>query len=174
MQAIILILGIVMSLYKQVYKTIEALDDLIMYSDGTYLIKLTFVQDDLDVPIVDLPIFDKTKRWLDIYFSGVNPDSDIEYKIDYKSSFQKEVFDILGDVKYGETISYGDIAKMIASKRGIKKMSAQAVGNTLGLNPLCIIVPCHRVIGSNGKLVGYSGGVNNKIALLRLEKYGKM
>ena len=174
MQAIILILGIVMSLYKQVYKTIEALDDLIMYSDGTYLIKLTFVQDDLDVPNVDLPIFDKTKRWLDIYFSGVNPDSDIEYKIDYKSSFQKEVFDILGDVKYGETISYGDIAKMIASKRGIKKMSAQAVGNTLGLNPLCIIVPCHRVIGSNGKLVGYSDGVNNKIALLRLEKYGKM
>ena len=174
MQAIILILGIVMSLYKQVYKINEALDDLIMYSDGTFLIKLTFVQDDLDVPIVNLPIFDKTKRWLDIYFSGVNPDFDIEYKIDYKSSFQKEVFDILGDVKYGETISYGDIAKMIASKRGIKKMSAQAVGNTLGLNPLCIIVPCHRVIGSNGKLVGYSGGVNNKIALLRLEKYGKM
>ena len=174
MQAIILILGIVMSLYIQVYKTNEALDDLIMYSDGTYLIKLTFVQDDLDVPNVDLPIFDKTKRWLDIYFSGVNPDSDIEYKIDYKSSFQKEVFDILGDVKYGETISYGDIAKMIASKIGIKKMSAQAVGNTLGLNPLCIIIPCHRVIGSNGKLVGYSGGINNKIALLRLEKYGKM
>ena len=163
-----------MSLYKQVYKTIEALDDLIMYSDGTYLIKLTFVQDDLDVPIVNLPIFDKTKRWLDIYFSGVNTDFEIEYKIDYKSSFQKEVLDILDDVKYGETVSYGDIAKMIATKRGIKKMSAQAVGTVLGSNPLCIIIPCHRVIGSNGKIGGYSGGINNKIMLLRLEKYGKM
>ena len=145
-----------------------------MYSDGTYLIKLTFVQDDLDVPIKDLPIFDKTKRWLDIYFSGVNTDFEIEYKIDYKSSFQKEVLDILDDVKYGETVSYGDIAKMIATKRGIKKMSAQAVGTVLGSNPLCIIIPCHRVIGSNGKIGGYSGGINNKIMLLRLEKYGKM
>ena len=163
-----------MNLYKQVYKTNDNLDDLIMYSDGTYLIKLTFVQDDLDVPIKDLPIFDKTKRWLDIYFSGVNTDFEIEYKIDYKSSFQKEVLDILDDVKYGETVSYGDIAKMIATKRGIKKMSAQAVGTVLGSNPLCIIIPCHRVIGSNGKIGGYSGGINNKIMLLRLEKYGKM
>ena len=163
-----------MNLYKQVYKTNDNLDDLIMYSDGTYLIKLTFVQDDLDVPIKDLPIFDKTKRWLDIYFSGVNTDFEIEYKIDYKSSFQKEVLDILDDVKYGETVSYGDIAKMIATKRGIKKMSAQAVGTVLGSNPLCIIIPCHRVIGSNGKIGGYSGGINNKIMLLKLEKYGKM
>ena len=163
-----------MNLYKQVYKTNDNLDDLIMYSDGTYLIKLTFVQDDLDVPIKDLPIFDKTKRWLDIYFSGVNTDFEIEYKIDYKSSFQKEVLDILDDVKYGETVSYGDIAKMIATKRGIKKMSAQAVGTVLRSNPLCIIIPCHRVIGSNGKIGGYSGGINNKIMLLRLEKYGKM
>ena len=163
-----------MNLYKQVYKTHDGFDDLIMYSDGKYLTKLSFIEDGLDVSVEDLDIFDKTKRWLDIYFSGVNPDFIVEYKIDYKSSFQKEVLDILGDVKYGETISYGDIAKIIANKRGIKKMSAQAVGNTLGSNPLCIIIPCHRVIGSNNKIGGYSGGVNNKIALLKLEKYGKM
>ena len=163
-----------MNLYKQVYKTHDDFDDLIMYSDGKYLTKLSFIEDDLDVSVKDLDIFDKTKRWLDIYFSGVNPDFIVEYKIDYKSSFQKEVLDILGDVKYGETISYGDIAKIIANKRGIKKMSAQAVGAVLGSNPLCIIIPCHRVIGSNNKIGGYSGGVNNKIALLKLEKYGKM
>lgn len=163
-----------MNLYKQIYKTHDGLDDLIMYSDGKYLTKLSFLEDDLDVPVKDLDIFDKTKRWLDIYFSGVNPDFDIEYKMDYKSYFQKEVLDILGNVKYGETISYGDIAKIIANKRGIKKMSAQAVGTALGSNPLCIIIPCHRVIGSNGNIGGYSGGINNKIALLKLEKYGKM
>lgn len=163
-----------MNLYKQVYKTHDGFDDLIMYSDGKYLTKLSFIEDDLDVSVEDLDIFDKTKRWLDIYFSGAKPDFIVEYKIDYKSSFQKEVLDILGDVKYGETISYGDIAKIIANKRGIKKMSAQAVGTVLGSNPLCIIIPCHRVIGSNNKIGGYSGGVNNKIALLKLEKYGKM
>ena len=163
-----------MNLYKQVYKTHDGFDDLIMYSDGKYLTRLSFIEDGLDVSVKDLDIFDKTKRWLDIYFSGANPDFIVEYKIDYKSSFQKEVLDILGDVKYGETISYGDIAKIIANKRGIKKMSAQAVGAVLGSNPLCIIIPCHRVIGSNNKIGGYSGGVNNKIALLKLEKYGKM
>ncbi len=163
-----------MNLYKQVYKTHDGFDDLIMYSDGKYLTKLSFIEDDLDVSVEDLDIFDKTKRWLDIYFSGAKPDFIVEYKIDYKSSFQKEVLDILGDVKYGETISYGDIAKIIANKRGIKKMSAQAVGTVLGSNPLCIIIPCHRVIGSNNKIGGYSSGVNNKIALLKLEKYGKM
>ena len=122
-----------MNLYKQIYKTHDGLDDLIMYSDGKYLTKLSFIEDDLDVPVKDLDIFNKTRKWLDIYFSGVNPDFNIEYKIDYKSYFQKEVLDILGNVKYGETISYGDIAKIIANKRDIKKMSAQAVGTTLGL-----------------------------------------
>lgn len=163
-----------MNLYKQVYKTSISFDDLIMYSDGKYLTRLSFIEDDLDVPVKDLDIFNKTRRWLDIYFSGVNPNFAIEYKIDYKSLFQKEVLDILDNVKYGETISYGDIAKIIANKRGIKKTSAQAVGTTLGSNPLCIIIPCHRVIGSNGNIGGYSGGINNKIALLSLEKYGKM
>ena len=157
--------------YKQIYKTSDKLDDIIMCSDGTYLTKLTFNKDNVDIDADDnLPIFDKTKKWLDIYFDGKEPDFDIEYKIDYKSSFQKEVIDILCDIKYGETITYGEIASIIASRRGIKKMSAQAIGGAVGFNPICIIAPCHRVIGKDGSMIGYGGGVKNKIELLRLEK----
>ena len=161
-------------MYKYVYKTNGKLDNLFMYSDGEYLTKLTFNDEDDDAMVKDLPIFGKTRRWLDIYFSGISPEFDVEYKIDYKSSFQKEVIDILCKINYGETMSYGDIAKMIAKNRGIKKMSAQAIGNAIGSNPICIIVPCHRVIGSDGKMVGYGGGINNKIELLRIEGYEKM
>lgn len=163
-----------MNKYKQYYKTYDGLNDLIMYSDGNYLTKLTFVEGDIDAPIKDLAIFDKCKEWLDMYFSGGDPVLNVPYKIDYKSPFQKEVLDICCDIKYGQTLSYGDIAKRIANERGIKKMSAQAVGGALNSNPICIIIPCHRVIGSDGKMVGYGGGVNNKVMLLRLEKYGKM
>ena len=157
--------------YKQTYKTSDKLDDIIMRSDGTSLTKLTFNKDNVDIAADDnLPIFDKTRKWLDIYFEGKEPDFNIEYKIDYKSSFQKEVIDILCDIKYGETITYGEIASIIASRRGIKKMSAQAIGGAVGFNPICIIVPCHRVIGKDGSMIGYGGGVKNKIELLRLEK----
>ena len=161
-------------MYKYVYKTNGKLDNLFMYSDGEYLTKLTFNDEDDDAMVKDLPIFSKTRKWLDMYFSGISPNFDVEYKIDYKSSFQKEAIDILCKIKYGETMNYGDIAKMIAKNRGIKKMSAQAIGNAIGSNPICIIVPCHRVIGSDGKMVGYGGGINNKIELLRIEGYGKV
>lgn len=161
-------------MFKQIYKTGTAFDDLVMYSDGDYLTRLTFINEDDGVKSCDLPIFDDTRRWLDAYFNGKNPDFKIKYKIDYKSSFQKEVLDILSSIDYGSTVSYGEIAKRIAKNRGIKKMSAQAVGHALGSNPICIIIPCHRVIGGNGNLIGYHDGLNNKVALLRLEKYGKM
>ena len=156
--------------YKQFYKTNDNLNNLVMYSDGMFLTRLTFINEDDDMPVKNLPIFDKTRKWLDIYFEGKEPDFNVEYKIDYKSSFQKEVIDILCDIKYGETTTYGKIASMIASRRGIKKMSAQAVGGAVGSNPICIIVPCHRVIGKDGSMIGYGGGVKNKIELLRLEK----
>ena len=74
------------------------------------------------------------------------------------------------DGPYGETITYGDIAKEIAKRRGIEKMSAQAVGGAVGWNPLCLIIPCHRVMGANGAITGYGGGIHNKIALLELEQ----
>lgn len=84
--------------------------------------------------------------------------------------FQKEVWQELLKIDYGETVTYGDIAKRVAERRGIKKMSAQAVGQSLSKNPIIIMVPCHRVIGNNGKLTGYAGGVEKKHFLLKLEK----
>lgn len=159
--------------YKKLYKTNNNFDNLVMYSDGEYLTRLTFINDDDGVLIHDLPIFADTKRWLDMYFNGVVPNFKIKYKIEYKSTFQKEVLDILCTIPYGSTISYGDIAKKIALNRGLKKMSAQAVGRAVGSNPLCIIIPCHRVVGKDGGMVGYHDGIKNKIELLRLEN-GKM
>jgi len=80
--------------------------------------------------------------------------------------------DIMLSIPYGETVTYGEIAESIAKKHGIKRMSAQAVGGAVGWNPLCLIVPCHRVMGANGAVTGYGGGIENKIALLKLERQG--
>ena len=74
------------------------------------------------------------------------------------------------NIPYGKTITYNDIAKSIAQKRNISKMSSQAVGGAVGWNPICITIPCHRVVGTNGNLTGYGGGLNNKIELLKIEK----
>lgn len=118
----------------------------------------------------DLAIFKETSRWLDIYFSGKNPDFVPKYKIVNSTLFRRQVIDAMNTIKYGETLTYGDIAKMIAEERGLKRMSAQAVGGAVGWNPICIIIPCHRVVGANGNLTGYGGGIRNKIALLASEK----
>ena len=84
--------------------------------------------------------------------------------------FRKEVIDIINTITFGNTLTYKDIAEIIAKKRGMKRMSSQAVGGAVGWNPICIIIPCHRVVGSSGNLTGYGGGIKNKIALLTLEK----
>ena len=76
----------------------------------------------------------------------------------------------MNSIEYGKTVTYNDISKIIAEKRGIKRMSSQAVGGAVGWNPICIIIPCHRVVGTNGSLTGYGGGIKNKVALLTLEK----
>lgn len=120
----------------------------------------------------ELPIFEQTKKWLDIYFSGHEPDFDITLHFT-GTVFQKEVWEILCNIPYGQTITYGDIAKQLAKKRGLGKMSAQAVGGAVGHNKISIIVPCHRVIGSNGSLTGYAGGIDKKAALLKLENLKK-
>lgn len=117
----------------------------------------------------DLPVFTEAKRWLDIYFSGKEPDFTIP--LHYKGTdFQKDVWEILCSIPYGKTMTYGEIARQIASKRGLKRMSAQAVGGAVGHNPISIIVPCHRVIGANGTLTGYAGGIDKKVKLLTLER----
>ncbi len=115
-----------------------------------------------------LPVFKETIRWLDIYFNGGVPDFIPPLSL-LGTSFQKEVWEILLTIPYGETMTYGEIAKILADRRGLPRMSAQAVGGAVGHNPISIIVPCHRVLGSNGELTGYAGGIDKKEKLLLLE-----
>jgi methylated-DNA-[protein]-cysteine S-methyltransferase len=122
---------------------------------------------DQGIPIP--PVLCDTCRWLDIYFTGRQPDFTPDYRIDNLTSFRKEVSEMMCEIPFGKTMTYGEIASHIAKKHGIAKMSAQAVGGAVGWNPICIIIPCHRVIGTNGNLTGYGGGMHNKIALLKLE-----
>ena len=107
-------------------------------------------------------ILTEAKRWLDIYFSGKEPDFDLPLN-PTGTGFQKSM------IPCGKTMTYGQIAAQIAAERGIVRMSAQAVGGAVGHNPLSIIVPCHRVVGTNGSLTGYAGGIDRKIKLLTLE-----
>lgn len=114
------------------------------------------------------PILDQTKIWLDLYFQGQQPS--FTPPLHAKGTlFQKAVWDILSTIPYGKVMTYGDIAKAIAQQRGLGNMSAQAVGGAVGHNPISIIVPCHRVVGSNGSLTGYAGGIDKKLFLLKTE-----
>ena len=116
----------------------------------------------------ELPVFEEAKRWLDIYFSGKNPDFQVPLHFT-GTDFQNEVWEILYAIPYGQTTTYGEIAAQLAKKRGLPRMSAQAVGGAVGHNEISIIVPCHRVVGASGRLKGYAGGIEKKIELLRLE-----
>ncbi len=122
-----------------------------------------------DVAEAELPIFEEVKRWLDIYFSGECPDFMPRLR-PKGTAFREKVWEILLRIPYGKTITYNDIAKEIARGSGKEKMSAQAVGGAVGHNPISVIIPCHRVIGTNGSLTGYAGGLHLKEALLKLEK----
>lgn len=117
----------------------------------------------------NLPIFEQTVHWLDIYFSGKAPDFTPPLCIQ-TTPFRKAVWEIMLTIPFGKTMTYGEIADMLAKQRGLIKMSAQAVGGAVGHNSIPIIIPCHRVIGADGRLTGYSGGLDRKIKLLTLEK----
>ena len=117
----------------------------------------------------ETPILTDAKKWLDIYFSGVEPDFQIPIHLE-GTDFQMCVWEMLCTIPYGETTTYGAIAKQIAHDRGISKMSSQAVGNAIGRNPVSVIVPCHRVIGAKGNLTGYAGGIERKAELLKIEQ----
>ncbi len=117
----------------------------------------------------EIEIIKIAKKWLDIYFSGKKPKFKIKLHL-IGTDFQKEVWQILSNIPYGKTITYKDIAIIIASKRKTKNMAYQAVGKAVGKNPISIIIPCHRVVGTDGSLTGYAGGIDKKIALLKLEK----
>lgn len=112
----------------------------------------------------DLAIFRKTEKWLDSYFNGENPSIENLDLNPQGTDFRLKVWKILEGIAYGEVVTYGDIAKKISYD-----MSSQAVGGAVGHNPISIIVPCHRVVGFDGKLTGYAGGLENKVKLLELE-----
>ncbi len=151
--------------YKWTYKTPEYFDDMQMNSDGEYLTGLWFIgsrdasKHTTDCEEKELSIFKETSKWLDIYFSGKNPGFTPKYKIKNLTPFRQEVSNIMNTIPFGSTLTYHDIAKVIAKNRGLKRMSPQAVGGAVGWNPICIIIPCHRVVGSKGSLTGYGGGI---------------
>lgn len=114
-----------------------------------------------------LSIFDRTTAWLEQYFRGENPAMTLPLAPD-GSPFRQAIWDILRRIPYGETITYGTIARQMEEITG-KRVSAQAVGGAVGHNPISILIPCHRVVGTNGSLTGYAGGIEKKVQLLTLE-----
>ena len=113
-------------------------------------------------------VFETAKRWLDVYFSGREPEYDVPLHFT-GTAFQNDVWRILRTIPYGQTMTYGQIARRLAAQRGVPSISAQAVGGAVGHNAISIIVPCHRVVGANGSLTGYAGGIDRKMRLLALE-----
>lgn len=113
-------------------------------------------------------VFGEACEWLDAYFKGEQ--KAVSFSLAPKgSAFQKSVWEILREIPYGETITYGEIARKLADRQGKPSMSAQAVGGAVARNPISILIPCHRVVGTNGSLTGYAGGIERKIELLTLE-----
>jgi methylated-DNA-[protein]-cysteine S-methyltransferase len=110
-----------------------------------------------------LPVFDDTRRWLDIYFSSYEPDFTPPLSLQ-GTPFQRRVWEALLAIPYGQTVTYGELAHQLGCR------SAQAIGGAVGRNPIAIIVPCHRIVGTNGSLTGYAGGLDRKRALLQLEQ----
>ena len=160
--------------YEYIYRTPCGFSDILIESSGEYLTGLTFISDDDGIPYTaceeSMPrVIRDTINWLDIYFSGDIPSQCPEYRVDNVSEFTCRVLEITKAVPYGQTVTYKEIAARIAEENGMKQMSSQAVGSALGRNPICIIIPCHRIVGSDGKLAGYSGGIENKRMLLAIE-----
>ena len=144
-------------------------------SDGTALIGLWFdgqkyYADALDAEHgeADIPVFEQTRKWLDIYFSGKAPDFTPPLLMK-TTEFRKSVWEIMLTIPYGKTMTYGEIAEKIAKQKGLNRMSAQAVGGAVGHNSISLIIPCHRVVGTDGSLTGYAGGIAKKTKLLEME-----
>ncbi len=148
--------------------------EIIMEGDGEFLTSLQFKtlnnkSDEFQVNKKSLQIFVETEKWLDIYFSGLKPNFTPKYKVQNASTFRQQVLELVSQIPFGSTVTYKQIAEKIKLVRGVERMSAQAIGGAVGWNPICLIIPCHRVVGSKS-LVGYGGGLDKKIELLKLEK----
>lgn len=159
-----------------IHKYQSPLGNITLASEGNCLTGLWFDGQKYDRAVIsekyeekDLPIFEETCKWLDIYFSGKEPDFTPSILM-RTTDFRKKVWEILLTIPYGKTMTYGEIAQKIAEQQGVSKMSAQAVGGAVGHNCISIIIPCHRVVGTDGSLTGYAGGIEKKIKLLSLEK----
>ncbi len=161
---------------QYIYKYNSPIGEITMASGGESLIGLWFKDqkyfaDTLSGEYIEkmLPVFKQTISWLDLYFKG-EALSFTPPLLLKGSQFRIDVWNILLKIPYGSVVTYGDIADEIKNKCGLKNMSAQAVGGAVGHNPISIIVPCHRVVGSSGSLTGYAGGIDKKIKLLQIEK----
>ncbi len=149
---------------------------ILLAADGEYLTGLWFEGQKYFARGLDrehgerhIPLFETAAQWLDLYFSGREPDFSVPIRL-AGTPFQNEVWGLLRTIPYGRTVTYGELSRRIAAKRGLAHMSAQAVGGAVGRNPISIIVPCHRVVGSDGNLTGYAGGLDKKVKLLTLER----
>lgn len=161
-------------MYTQNYES--PLGSILLAADETGLTGLWFRGEKYFADVLDpdhtereMPVLQQAKRWLDVYFSGQEPDFTPPLH-PIGSPFRQEVWALLLQIPYGQTTTYGELAKQIAAKHGLARMSAQAVGGAVGHNEISIIIPCHRVVGTNGSLTGYAGGMDKKVKLLTLEK----
>ncbi len=156
-----------------IYKCL--IGDLVLRADnkGLFAIEIASEEDNLDSSLFTSlsknEHINAAINWLNLYFIGTTPDIDVTLNLN-ATPFQKEVWEITRSIPFGATTTYGDIARLIAKNRGIKSMSAQAVGTALGSNPLLIMIPCHRVIGADQSLKGYRAGTKIKQLLLDYEK----
>ena len=163
--------------YKSVYKS--PLGELYLVSEDNVLIETHFESDRYPSKILNdaqpdpgLDCMAEAHVWLDRYFAGLRP-SPYELRLAPRGTeFRMRVWDILKAIPYGNVLTYADVAEIIAREKGLESMSAQAVGGAIGHNPIGIIIPCHRVIGSDGGMTGFGGGIENKIWLLKHEGHG--
>lgn len=144
-------------------------------SDGEALTGLWFdgqkyFADSLDAEHEEkhLPVFEQADRWLDLYFQGKDPGFTPPLHMK-TTEFRKAVWEVMLTIPFGQTMTYGQIAEVIAKQKGIPRMSAQAVGGAVGHNSISLMIPCHRVVGTNGSLTGYAGGIDKKMQLLQME-----
>ena len=174
------------------YVTPDGFSNLVLSVAGGVLTDVSFVKDEADTGMAKAvtchDVSDVSKsaqvtgeteaaislavKWLDIYFAGGRPDFLPPYELRNVTPFRQQVMDLLLAIPYGQTVTYGELAKRLAEANGRERMSAQAVGQAVGWNPIGIMIPCHRVLGAGGRLTGYAGGIANKKALLRLENAG--
>lgn len=149
---------------------VSKIGNILLVSDGKYLIELK-INNEVNKDWIksdNLEVFQNAKKWLDDYFNKKESKINLPLKLN-GTPFQQEVWKLLREIPYGSVVTYGDLAQKIALKKGISKMSSQAIGSAVHNNPIPIIVPCHRVVGVNHNLVGYGLGMDLKIELLKIE-----